>query len=247
MQTRSTRGSDAKCRLHYITITSYRSGPETKKSKEKDEMDQDGLELPIMRGENFKKSATWQKGYFYYKSCNRRVDFPMLRYRLELDVSDNTAQTVVVMFDEAATTLVGSSIGSLMDIKDKLRLDVTGIIIVMIGRVWDVSVVSDQYLSTNFVLSDSKSYTIGSLREVLVEKKAKQDQDGLKLPIMRGENFKKSATWQKESLDCHVSLPPAISNLISTIQVMEIKSHSYYKYGSFESFTCWQINPTEGC
>ncbi|GJT08110.1 hypothetical protein Tco_0842572, partial [Tanacetum coccineum] len=27
---------------------------------------------------------------------------------------------------------------------------------------------------------------------------------------------------------------------------MEIKSHSYYGYGSFKSFICWQINPTEG-
>ncbi|GKD71302.1 nucleic acid-binding, OB-fold protein [Tanacetum coccineum] len=91
----------------------------------------------------------------------------MLRYRLELDVFDDTTQTVVVMFDEIATALVGCLVGSLMDIED-------------------------------------------------------------------------------ESADGHVSLPPAISNFIGTTHVMEIKSHSYYGYGSFESFTCWQINPTEG-
>ncbi|GJX99786.1 replication protein A 70 kDa DNA-binding subunit C-like protein [Tanacetum coccineum] len=39
---------------------------------------------------------------------------------------------------------------------DQLGLDVTGTIIVMIGRVWDVSVVSGRYLSTEFIVSDSK-------------------------------------------------------------------------------------------
>ncbi|GKC23729.1 hypothetical protein Tco_1025879, partial [Tanacetum coccineum] len=39
---------------------------------------------------------------------------------------------------------------------DQLRVDVTGTIIVMIGRVWDVSAVSGRYLSTNFVVSDAK-------------------------------------------------------------------------------------------
>ncbi|GJU77502.1 reverse transcriptase domain-containing protein, partial [Tanacetum coccineum] len=46
------------------------------------------------------------------------VDFPMLRYRLELDVSNATTQTVVVLFDEPATTLVGCLAGSLMDTKE---------------------------------------------------------------------------------------------------------------------------------
>nr|GEW04168.1 hypothetical protein [Tanacetum cinerariifolium] len=121
------------------------------------------LKLPIMRSENYKKSVIRQKGYFYYESCNRRVDFTMLRYKLELDVSND----MVVMFEEIVTALIGCSTWSLMDIKD-------------------------------------------------------------------------------ESADGHMSLPPAISNLIGTTQVMEIKSHSYYEYGSFESFTCYKINPIEG-
>ncbi|GJU22762.1 hypothetical protein Tco_1156104 [Tanacetum coccineum] len=81
--------------------------------------------------------------------------------------ADDTAQTVIVMFDETTTALVGCSARSLMDIED-------------------------------------------------------------------------------ESADSHVSLPPVISNLIGTTHVMEIKYHSYYEYGSFKSFTCWQINMTEG-
>ncbi|GJU89419.1 replication protein A 70 kDa DNA-binding subunit C-like protein [Tanacetum coccineum] len=102
------------------------------------------------------------------KDANRRVNFPMLRYRLELDVSDVTAQTVVVLFDEPTTALVGCSAGSLMDTED-------------------------------------------------------------------------------ESTDDHVGLSPAISNLIGTTHVMEIKSQSYYEYGTFESFTCCQLNPEEVC
>ncbi|GKA94122.1 ribonuclease H-like domain-containing protein, partial [Tanacetum coccineum] len=40
----------------------------------------------------------------------------------------------------------------------------------------------------------------------------------------------------------HVSLPPAISNVIGITQIMEIKSHNYYEYGTFESFTCWLVH-----
>ncbi|GKC15936.1 nucleic acid-binding, OB-fold protein [Tanacetum coccineum] len=125
-----------------------------------------GWNFPSCGSEDCRKSVTRQKGYFYCESCNKRVDIPMLRYRLELDVSDDTAQTVVVMFDETTTALVGCLAGSLMDIED-------------------------------------------------------------------------------ESADDHVSLPPAILNVIGTTQVMEIKSHSYYEYGTFENFTCWQLNPEE--
>ncbi|GKE20612.1 hypothetical protein Tco_1432124 [Tanacetum coccineum] len=48
-----------------------------------------------------------------------------------------------------------------------------------------------------------------------------------------------------ESSEDHLNLPPALSNLIGTAHVMEIKSHTYYEYGTFASFTCWQILPSE--
>ncbi|GJR09150.1 hypothetical protein Tco_0791802 [Tanacetum coccineum] len=41
------------------------------------------------------------------------------------------------------------------------------------------------------------------------------------------------------------NLPTAIRNLIGTTHILEIKSHTYYEYGTFESFTCWKINPSE--
>ncbi|GKE20064.1 reverse transcriptase domain-containing protein [Tanacetum coccineum] len=52
---------------------------------------EEGVELPIM--------------------CS--VDYTVLRYRLKLEVSDDTAQTVVVMFDETARAVVKCSAGSI--------------------------------------------------------------------------------------------------------------------------------------
>ncbi|GJR31491.1 DNA helicase PIF1, ATP-dependent [Tanacetum coccineum] len=41
------------------------------------------------------------------------------------------------------------------------------------------------------------------------------------------------------------NLPTSIRNLIGTTHVLEIKSHTYYEYCTFKSFTCWKINPSE--
>ncbi|GKB31541.1 putative reverse transcriptase domain-containing protein [Tanacetum coccineum] len=43
---------------------------------------------------------------------------------------------------------------------DQLEVDVTGTIVVMIGRVWDVTAVTGRYLSMDFVVSDSKGNMI---------------------------------------------------------------------------------------
>ncbi|GJR61402.1 hypothetical protein Tco_1503564 [Tanacetum coccineum] len=47
---------------------------------------------------------------------------------------------------------------------DQLRLDLTGTIIVMLGRMWDVSAVTGRYLSTDFVVSDAKEGSIYSVK-----------------------------------------------------------------------------------
>ncbi|GJW05429.1 reverse transcriptase domain-containing protein, partial [Tanacetum coccineum] len=39
---------------------------------------------------------------------------------------------------------------------DQLQVDVTGTVVVMIGRKWDVNAVTGRYLSTNFMVSDAK-------------------------------------------------------------------------------------------
>nr|GEU39852.1 ATP-dependent DNA helicase PIF1-like [Tanacetum cinerariifolium] len=55
----------------------------------------------------------------------------------------------------------------------------------------------------------------------------------------------KSLLGAGEDEDDESSLPTTIRNLIGTTHVLEIKSHTYYEYGTFESFTCWKINPSE--
>ncbi|GJZ27765.1 replication protein A 70 kDa DNA-binding subunit C-like protein [Tanacetum coccineum] len=47
------------------------------------------------------------------------------------------------------------------------------------------------------------------------------------------------------SVEDDSGLPTAIRNLICTTHVMELKSYTYYEYGSYESFTCWKINPAD--
>nr|GEX52956.1 hypothetical protein [Tanacetum cinerariifolium] len=43
----------------------------------------------------------------------------------------------------------------------------------------------------------------------------------------------------------HVVLPLALANIIGTTHTLEMKSHTYYEHGTFESFTCWRIAPEE--
>ncbi|GJX15723.1 nucleic acid-binding, OB-fold protein, partial [Tanacetum coccineum] len=113
------------------------------------------------------RAGTFENLLILSPSTVRTVGYLILRYRLEVDVSDDTAQAVVVMFNETTTALVKCSADSLMDTTD-------------------------------------------------------------------------------ESAEDHLSLPSALSNLIGTAHVMDIKSQTYYKYETFESFTCWQIHLSEG-
>nr|GEW66419.1 hypothetical protein [Tanacetum cinerariifolium] len=222
---------------------------------------------------------------------------------------------------------------------DQLDVNVTGTIVVMIGRVWDVNAITRRYLSTDFVVSDSKhdmfmlefdaetttrkvsadpfdvtgyvtnvgrtSYKKSSSK-TLDFYLANQRGQSLRLTLWGGLGLKKDGTTHPvvmksaekvlpnnmgngyarymlevvvaddiahvvivmfndtltELLKCSAeslmgvedegvdadddsNLPTAIRNLIGTTHVLEIKSHTYYEYGTFESFTCWKINPSD--
>ncbi|GKF18611.1 DNA helicase PIF1, ATP-dependent [Tanacetum coccineum] len=114
------------------------------------------------------KGASRKNGKWVCEACNRAVDYPVFRYRLEAVVADDTTHTVVMMFNDTATELLKCSAESLMGTEDE-----------------------------------------GS------------------------------------DADDDLNLPLAIRNLIGTTHVLEIKSHTYYEYGTFESFNCWKINPSE--
>nr|GFD00647.1 hypothetical protein [Tanacetum cinerariifolium] len=92
------------------------------------------------------------------------VDYPVLRFPLEIYVSDKTTSTVVVMFDEPAKELLKCSADSL----------------------------------------------------------AADDESGF-------------------GYTNHAGLPLALANIIGTTHTLEMKSHTYYEHGTFESFSCRRI------
>nr|GEX75193.1 hypothetical protein [Tanacetum cinerariifolium] len=113
-----------------------------------------GWNYPSCRGEKCKKGNISHKaGQFWCDSCESPMEYPVVRYRLELEISDDTTEVVVVMFDEIATT-------------------------------------------TNWGLQDGEE---------------------------------------------HLGLPPALENIVGTSRTLELKSHTYYEHGNYESFTCWKV------
>nr|GEW67408.1 hypothetical protein [Tanacetum cinerariifolium] len=63
--------------------------------------------FPSCGGEKCKKGNIGRKGgQFWCDSCDSAVDYPVLRYMLEIEISDDTAEVVVVLFDETATSLL---------------------------------------------------------------------------------------------------------------------------------------------
>ncbi|GJS05097.1 ATP-dependent DNA helicase PIF1-like protein [Tanacetum coccineum] len=70
-------------------------------------------------GEKCKKSVTRSNDHFLCEYYNKIVDYPVLRYRLELEVSDDTAEVVVVMFSEMATSLVKCTTDSIVEYEDQ--------------------------------------------------------------------------------------------------------------------------------
>nr|GEV48115.1 hypothetical protein [Tanacetum cinerariifolium] len=65
----------------------------------------DGWNYPSCGGSKCKKGIDRKAGSFWCDSCNKPVEYQVLRFRLELDISDQTASTVVVRFDDTATKL----------------------------------------------------------------------------------------------------------------------------------------------
>ncbi|GJW31143.1 hypothetical protein Tco_0051175 [Tanacetum coccineum] len=78
-----------------------------------------GWNYPSCGGEKCKKGTLDHKERsFLYDSCNNSVEYPVMRYRLELEISNDTAEVVVVMFDEMVTSLSGCSASCILDSKE---------------------------------------------------------------------------------------------------------------------------------
>ncbi|GJT03613.1 ATP-dependent DNA helicase PIF1-like protein [Tanacetum coccineum] len=65
------------------------------------------LPKPGTLGEKCKNGNISRKaGQFWCGSCDSAVEYPVLRYRLELEIFDDTAEVVVIIFDETTTSLL---------------------------------------------------------------------------------------------------------------------------------------------
>ncbi|GJV17809.1 replication protein A 70 kDa DNA-binding subunit C-like protein [Tanacetum coccineum] len=74
-----------------------------------------GWNYPSCGGEKCKKGNISRKaGQFWCDSCENPVKYPVIRYKLELEISDDTAEVVVVMFGETTTSLVKCSASSIL-------------------------------------------------------------------------------------------------------------------------------------
>ncbi|KAL6573118.1 hypothetical protein OROHE_002594 [Orobanche hederae] len=83
-----------------------------------------GWNYPSCGSDKCRKGTTRREGKFWCDSCNKPTDYPVVRYRLELDVSDDTARTVVVLFDELSYQLVKYSAQSLLKEEDESNYNI---------------------------------------------------------------------------------------------------------------------------
>nr|GFA13176.1 hypothetical protein [Tanacetum cinerariifolium] len=62
--------------------------------------------FPSCDGEKCKKGVVRKNGRFWCQVCKKAIYYPVLRFQLELYISDKTASTIMVMFDEPEKELL---------------------------------------------------------------------------------------------------------------------------------------------
>nr|GEY61877.1 hypothetical protein [Tanacetum cinerariifolium] len=80
-----------------------------------------GWNFQACGGEKCKKGVVRKNKSYWGQVCEKAVDYPVLRFWIELDVSDKSASTVVVMFDEPVKELLKCSADSLAAADDESR------------------------------------------------------------------------------------------------------------------------------
>ncbi|GJY76035.1 replication protein A 70 kDa DNA-binding subunit C-like protein [Tanacetum coccineum] len=78
------------------------------------------MNYPSCGGPKCKKGIDRKAGSFWCDSCNKPVEYPVLR--LKLNISNQTASIVVVMFDDTTTELVKCSADSIVHAEDEVGL-----------------------------------------------------------------------------------------------------------------------------
>ncbi|GJZ08211.1 DNA helicase PIF1, ATP-dependent [Tanacetum coccineum] len=97
-----------------------------------------GWNYPSRGYEKCRKCVTRQHGKWFCEACNRPIDYPVFRHMLEVVVADDTASTVVVMFNDTTMELIkcsaeleledsdGDEVCPTLDNKKKKRYNVSG-------------------------------------------------------------------------------------------------------------------------
>ncbi|KAL6545053.1 hypothetical protein OROHE_009960 [Orobanche hederae] len=128
-----------------------------------------GWNYPSCGSDKRIKGTIRREGKFWCDSCNKPTDYPVVRYRLELDVSDDTAQTVVVLFDELSYQLVKYSAESLLKEEDERVEDESTLpqaLFKIIGTSHTFELKSHTFFEHAIVIEDSDTETLPAVREV---------------------------------------------------------------------------------
>ncbi|GJY77174.1 hypothetical protein Tco_0482290, partial [Tanacetum coccineum] len=93
--------------------------------------------------------------------------------------------------------------------------------------------------------SEAKS---GTLENLLMWSRNQKHDSATFHCTMRIDNVKTKKGWNFPSCegDKHSPLPQALANIVGASHTLEFKSHTYYEYNTYESFTCWRIVTAEG-
>ncbi|KAL6529960.1 hypothetical protein OROMI_028605 [Orobanche minor] len=129
-----------------------------------------GWNYPSCGSDKCRKGTTRREGKFWCDSCNKPTDYPVVRYRLELDVSDDTARTVVVLFDELSYQLVKYSAQSLLKEEDEGVEDQSALpqaLLNIIGTSHTFELKSHTFFENALiVIEDSHTETVPAVSEV---------------------------------------------------------------------------------
>ncbi|GKD23072.1 nucleic acid-binding, OB-fold protein [Tanacetum coccineum] len=79
--------------------------------------------FPTCGRENCKKGVGRKLGGWWCDACEKAVEYPVLRYMLELGIFDATTHVVVVMFDETVSELVKCLADSLAQSNDEVVVE----------------------------------------------------------------------------------------------------------------------------
>ncbi|GKA20984.1 DNA helicase PIF1, ATP-dependent [Tanacetum coccineum] len=85
-----------------------------------------------------------------------------------------------------------------------------------------------------------KRKMVGAHKPVGARIHSQANNEAMSINPVPGSNW--VSTLRRKTAGDDAGVPTAIRNVIGTTHVMEIKTQSYYDYGTHERFTCWRLD-----